>query len=94
MPLPIPAPRAAGYTTTTTVPLYWAAYGRVGAPRALVLHGGPGADHRYLLPQMLRLAGSLADGTVLWMTGPATVRDYVVPSITKAAADADVTKSD
>jgi proline iminopeptidase len=56
VPLPIPAPRAAGYTTTTTVPLYWAAYGRVGAPRALVLHGGPGADHRYLLPQMLRLA--------------------------------------
>jgi F420-dependent oxidoreductase-like protein len=41
-----------------------------------------------LAPQMLRLAGSLADGTVLWMTGPATVRDYIVPSITKAAADA------
>lgn len=56
MPLTIPAPREAGYTTTTGVPLYWAAYGPVGAPRALVLHGGPGADHRYLLPQMLRLA--------------------------------------
>ena len=41
-----------------------------------------------LAPQMLRLAGSLADGTVLWMTGPATVRDHIVPSITKAAADA------
>jgi 5,10-methylenetetrahydromethanopterin reductase len=41
-----------------------------------------------LAPQMLRLAGSQADGTVLWMTGPATVRDYIVPSITKAAADA------
>jgi proline iminopeptidase len=26
-----------------------------GAPRILVLHGGPGADHRYLLPQMLQL---------------------------------------
>jgi proline iminopeptidase len=38
------------------VPLYWASYGTPGAPRALVLHGGPGADHRYLLPQMLRLA--------------------------------------
>ena len=56
MPLPIPAPRDSGYTTTTAVPLYWAAYGPAGAPRALVLHGGPGADHRYLLPQMLRLA--------------------------------------
>jgi F420-dependent oxidoreductase-like protein len=41
-----------------------------------------------LAPQMLRLAGSRADGTVLWMTGPATVRDYIVPSITRAAADA------
>ena len=38
------------------MPLYWAAYGPLGAPRAVVLHGGPGADHRYLLPQMLRLA--------------------------------------
>jgi proline iminopeptidase len=28
----------------------------VGAPRLLVLHGGPGADHQYLLPQMLALA--------------------------------------
>jgi 5,10-methylenetetrahydromethanopterin reductase len=36
-------------------------------------------------PQMLRLAGQRADGTVLWMTGPATVRDYVVPTIREAA---------
>src|SRR5450755_1953 len=28
-----------------------------------------------LAPQMLRLAGTQADGTVLWMTGPATVAD-------------------
>lgn len=41
-----------------------------------------------LAPQMLRLAGQQADGTVLWMTGPATVRDYVVPAITSAAAAA------
>jgi F420-dependent oxidoreductase-like protein len=41
-----------------------------------------------LAPRMLRLAGESADGTVLWMTGPATVRDYIVPSITKAAAAA------
>jgi proline iminopeptidase len=38
------------------VPLYWCAYGPAGAPRLLVLHGGPGADHAYLLPQMLALA--------------------------------------
>ena len=38
--------------------------------------------------QMLRLAGEQTDGTVLWMTGPATVRDHVVPAITAAAAGA------
>jgi proline iminopeptidase len=53
---PIPPPRASGVTKTTPVPLYWAAYGREGAPRLLVLHGGPGAHHDYLLPQMLALA--------------------------------------
>jgi proline iminopeptidase len=56
MPLPIPAPRAAGETRTTTHPLYWAAWGPAGGPRLVVLHGGPGADHAYLLPQLLRLA--------------------------------------
>src|ERR1043166_1763931 len=54
----IPAPRASGLTTTTEAPLYWCSYGSSGIDRALVLHGGPGADHRYLLPQMLRLAES------------------------------------
>jgi proline iminopeptidase len=55
MPKPIPAPREEGFTTTTTSPLYWAKYGRTNAPRLLVLHGGPGADHCYMLPQMLHL---------------------------------------
>ena len=41
-----------------------------------------------LAPQMLKLAGERADGTVLWMTGPATVRDHIVPSITAAARSA------
>lgn len=53
---PVPAPRVSGLTTTTDVPLYWAAYGPAGTPRLLVLHGGPGAHHDYLLPQMLELA--------------------------------------
>lgn len=56
MPLPIPEPREAGLTTTTPVPLYWARYGVRGGPLLILLHGGPGADHRYLLPQMLHLA--------------------------------------
>jgi proline iminopeptidase len=55
MPKPIPAPRDEGVTSTTGTPLYWTAYGRPNAPRLLVLHGGPGADHQYLLPQMLHL---------------------------------------
>ena len=55
MPKPIPAPREEGFTTSTGSPLYWAKYGRANAPKLLVLHGGPGADHRYLLPQLLHL---------------------------------------
>jgi 5,10-methylenetetrahydromethanopterin reductase len=38
-----------------------------------------------MAPAMLRLAGQRADGTILWMTGPATVRDYIGPAITQAA---------
>jgi len=55
---PIPPPRECGNTTSTEVPLYWARYGVAGAPPLLVLHGGPGAHHDYLLPQMLALGGS------------------------------------
>ncbi|HEU5173345.1 MAG TPA: alpha/beta fold hydrolase [Gemmatimonadaceae bacterium] len=52
---PIPAPRSEGFTRGTPFPLYWAGYGTEGAPPLLVLHGGPGASHDYLLPQLLRL---------------------------------------
>lgn len=52
----IPAPRASGQTRTTSVPLYWAEYGPPDAPPILALHGGPGADHAYLLPQLLELS--------------------------------------
>ena len=55
MPKPIPPPREEGFTTTTGSPLYWAKYGRPNGPKLLVLHGGPGADHCYMLPQMLHL---------------------------------------
>ncbi len=53
---PIPVPRDSGFTTTTAHPLYWVKYGPPGKSPLLVLHGGPGADHGYLLPQMLELA--------------------------------------
>jgi F420-dependent oxidoreductase-like protein len=41
-----------------------------------------------LAPRMLALAGTLADGTTTWMTGPETVRSHIVPRITEAAAGA------
>ena len=40
-------------------------------------------------PRMLAVAGRLADGTNLWMSGLKTTRDYIVPTIQAAAADAD-----
>ena len=39
-------------------------------------------------PQMLKLAGTMADGTITWMTGPATVANHTVPAIKTAAAAA------
>ena len=39
-------------------------------------------------PVMLRLAGSLTDGTITWMTGPQTIEAHIAPHLTKAAADA------
>ena len=39
-------------------------------------------------PQMLKLTGELADGTVTWMTGPKTLEEHIVPSINTAAASA------
>jgi 5,10-methylenetetrahydromethanopterin reductase len=41
-----------------------------------------------LAPVMLRLAGALASGTILWMADERAIGDHVVPRITKAAADA------
>lgn len=41
-----------------------------------------------MAPRMLHLAGAVADGTILWMTGPATVDSHVVPKLTAAAAEA------
>ena len=38
--------------------------------------------------KMLELAGSVADGTVTWMTGPATIESHIVPTITAAAEQA------
>ena len=47
---------ADGVTQTTDRPLYWRADGPPDAPPLLLLHGGPGAHHDYLYPQMLSLS--------------------------------------
>jgi F420-dependent oxidoreductase-like protein len=39
-------------------------------------------------PQMLRLAGRETDGTILWVVGPRTIREHIVPAISRAAEDA------
>jgi F420-dependent oxidoreductase-like protein len=41
-----------------------------------------------LAPRMLRLAGGWADGTITWMTGPATVASHIVPTMAAAATEA------
>jgi 5,10-methylenetetrahydromethanopterin reductase len=39
-------------------------------------------------PRMLRMAGERTAGTILWMTGPATTREYIAPTINEAARSA------
>lgn len=37
---------------------------------------------------MLKLAGSMADGTTTWMTGPVALESHIIPTISEAAAAA------
>ena len=41
-----------------------------------------------LAPRMLRLAATLAQGTVTWMVGPKTVAEHIAPSVRAAAEEA------
>jgi F420-dependent oxidoreductase-like protein len=38
--------------------------------------------------QMLHVTGRMAEGTITWMTGPATLAEHIVPTITSAAKEA------
>lgn len=38
--------------------------------------------------RMLRIAGETSEGTILWMTGPATIESHIIPKITAAATEA------
>ena len=55
---------------------------------ALACETGPTVLVAALGGKMLELAGRLAHGTITSWTGPNTLRDHVVPTITRAAADA------
>ncbi len=37
---------------------------------------------------MLKIAGSMTDGTILWMTGPGTIESHIGPKLRAAASDA------
>jgi 5,10-methylenetetrahydromethanopterin reductase len=39
-------------------------------------------------PIMLKIAGTYTDGTTLWVTGPKTIAEHIVPTISKAASAA------
>jgi F420-dependent oxidoreductase-like protein len=41
-----------------------------------------------MAPKMLELAGAIADGTILWMTGPKTTETHIIPTMHAAAAAA------
>lgn len=52
--------------------------------------GGPPVEAPTVLlaamgPRMLDLAGRLADGTILWLSGPRTIGDRIRPAVTAAA---------
>jgi F420-dependent oxidoreductase-like protein len=52
-----------------------------GAPKPQVIVAA-------LAPVMLKTAGSMTDGTILWMTGHKTIESHIVPRLTKAASEA------
>jgi len=63
----------------------WSFDGEGAKPSA----GTPKVMVAALGPQMLRLAGRRADGTILWCVGPTTIRTHIAPVINEAAAQAD-----
>ncbi|MYH67813.1 MAG: TIGR03564 family F420-dependent LLM class oxidoreductase [Dehalococcoidia bacterium] len=55
-----------------------ATYGVAGAEPPQVLLAA-------MAPRMLALAGAVADGTSLWMTGPDTIESYIAPALQEAS---------
>ena len=69
--------RFTGESLTTRADLEFAA--DVPAPKVMMAALGP---------QLLKVTGRLADGTILWMTGPTTIAEHSAPIIREAAAEA------
>lgn len=61
---------------------------RVGAQITVPKATQPPVLIAALGPQMLKLAGTMADGTITWMGGPKYLEQTAVPLITKAAHEA------
>ncbi|WP_410785483.1 TIGR03564 family F420-dependent LLM class oxidoreductase [Kribbella sp. C-35] len=64
------------YTAAGAIDLPAGDLSKVEAPPVLIAALGPA---------MLKVAGELADGTITWMTGPRTLTNHVVPTITRAS---------
>jgi F420-dependent oxidoreductase-like protein len=58
---------------------------KVHAPLERGREGSPDVLLAAMAPVMLKLAGEVADGTLLWMTGAKTVANHVAPRICGAA---------
>jgi len=61
---------------------------RVHSPIDVTDHAPTAVLLAALGPVMLRVAGELASGTILWMADERALAEHVVPRITKAAAEA------
>ena len=61
---------------------------RVNAGISTKVEKPPSVIISALAPVMLKIAGTMTDGTILWMTGPKTIETHVVPRISAAAKEA------
>ena len=61
---------------------------KVHASVAIPVNPKPPVLIAALAPVMLKVAGTMSDGTITWMTGPKTLETHVVPRLTKAAQEA------
>jgi F420-dependent oxidoreductase-like protein len=59
---------------------FWTGRGQIRVGRAPV----PKVYLAALGPRMLAIAGARSAGTLTWMTGPATLRDHVIPAMDRA----------